>query len=52
MPPVGFTLADVGDMYLDDRNVDGSDAVGQSDGGVRVGPGIHYHPVVKPVGLL
>lgn len=52
MMPVGFALADVGEVNLDHGDADGPDAIGKGDGGVGVGSGIHHYTVVAAIGLL
>jgi len=52
MTPIRLPLADVGDVDLHHGHVDATDAVGQGDGGVRVGSRIHDHAVVFAIGFL
>lgn len=52
MAPVRLALANVGDVHLNHGKANGTDAVGQGDGGMCVGSRIHHYPVVKAVGLL
>ena len=52
MVSVGLALTDVGEVHLDDGYLDGPDTVGQGDGSVCVGSGVHHHSVINPVGLL
>ena len=52
MTTVRLAFRDVRDVNFHDRNADGSDAVGKGNGGVCVGPRIHHHSVIKPVGFL
>ena len=52
MAPVRLALANVGDVHLNHGKANGTDAVGQGDGGMCVGSRIHHHTVVKAVGLL
>lgn len=52
MASVRLTLADVGDVYLDNRDAYGSNAVGNGNGGVGVCAWVHHHPVVLAVSFL
>lgn len=50
--PERLALTNVGNVHLNHGDADGPDTVCYSDGGMRVGSGIHHHPVVKAVGFL
>lgn len=52
MTPIGLSLADVGDVYLHHGNVDGPDAVGQSDGSVGVSSWVYDHAIVIAISFL
>lgn len=52
MAPIGFSLADVGDVDLDHGYADGTDAIGDGDGGVGICSGIHHHPMILSIRFL
>ena len=52
MAAVRLSLADVRDVNLNDRDSDGTDAVGQGDGGVGIATRVYHHGVIMPVGFL
>ena len=52
MAPVGFALADVGDVNFDNRDADGPNAIGKGDGGVGISARIDHRAIVTAVSLL
>ena len=52
MMAIRLAFCDVGNMHLNDGNADGTDAIGNGDGGVGVGSRVHHHGVVLTVSFL
>ena len=52
MMAIRLAFCDVGNVHLYDGNADGTDAIGNGDGGVGVCSRVHHHGIILTVSFL